>query len=1203
MNTDATAFTNSMQAYWDLLQKATDEANTKQRQLNKLANTNNLEALRQTRVKETTRFSSIAEDLAKYEAAVSRYAGKNTGFTQTLFDGLSYTMTQLNDKVQDLIKELGDSKNTIAQNTEAIRQEKLTTTYSKLDYETALYGKYNPLISYQNEIQKLNNEWKSVMNDDGTIGYKENTKEWFNWSTKMVQATANLEEATKQLEASAKQFKYDISNNWISTLTQLRNGDATYSASQVKNIADAYRKKVAVDSIGNQVKSIMTGISPTEMSVTSTENELVDRKVIGQKIVGYDKSKVIGYDKSKVRYKKSLIDVLKGRKGTPIYKPIYQPIYENVYENVYKDVERTYTGTSPIAKGAYTNIVNTIKDYNNATGENIRWEDYFTKTPIYATLYDKSSATFDEATFTKDIQNSLKTTEGKNTLLSLGATTDKSFKALSDKYNAAIKSNPIKRIKGQYTYAQILEMRKNQGGYFPWFEFDYPKSYIRRRKSNDKYYVDGTIIDTATKNKNIANANTEYLNALKAAGYGTTAGSLTQKDNMYLFNAGGDKGNYQLFKFTKEQAIQFVQTVYGKPLEDYMKYVSTEVKVDDYSLKNDVSINKLLELVNKGVLKYSEILGGELEHQIAMTKFENVVSDIKQNITTVMSRTTTSAMDTIKDNLESINIVNKNSKEFIDTGDYTGYDDFMEQVILPLVQNIGREMQNIVGVYEQAFTSGFMNKSDATSAMTHMNDFMQKLEDAQYAYIVALESGNSKDIETAETELNKLLNANSSYFKNLKNDYTTITKLLNSGNTRTSILNSLSNESDYKTANAALKAFNEKLGNNAMNELIGLNGNFSNDTIAAMTGNDNIKNATDNYEMWFYYQEELLITRIANATKNSEEWTKAELEYFNLLEDYEKYKISKAERRTNAIGNILSNISNDNDYSIANTTMQEFNKALGNDAIKKLIGLNGEFSAKTIAEMTGNNSIGTSSDPAQMYYEYQKNVLINTIKNSKEGSEEWVNAETELWNLMSDNARYLKNKAENLPDTIDKVLGSMSGYDDYTIANSALTEFNKALGKDALNMLVGGKNGLNEFTDANIAQWFGVSGEDPYETYYEYQKKTIMDRIKNEKEGSEEWYNAELDLWNLMIENAKYLKDKAEKTTETIEQMLDRIEETAKTRVAEEAKSKKGDIIFFDLGASRDGTKFINSMLKAIKSNDPEAQKLVEEFRKKKIGS
>ena len=144
---------------------------------------------------------------------------------------------------------------------------------------------------------------------------------------------------------------------------------------------------------------------------------------------------------------------------------------------------------------------------------------------------------------------------------------------------------------------------------------------------------------------------------------------------------------------------------------------------------------------------------------------------------------------------------------------------------------------------------------------------------------------------------------------------------------------------------------------------------------------------------------------------------------------------------------------------------------------------------------------------------------------------------------------------------------------------------------------------MTEFTDAYMSIWFGVSGEELYETYYEWQKKTILQRIKNEKEGSEEWYNAELDLWNLMQENAKYLKEKAEKTTASIEEMLGKIEETAKMRVAEEAKSQKGDIIFFDLGASRDGTKFINSMLKAIKSNDPEAQKLIAEFRKKKIGA
>ena len=222
------------------------------------------------------------------------------------------------------------------------------------------------------------------------------------------------------------------------------------------------------------------------------------------------------------------------------------------------------------------------------------------------------------------------------------------------------------------------------------------------------------------------------------------------------------------------------------------------------------------------------------------------------------------------------------------------------------------------------------------------------------------------------------------------------------------------------------------------------------------------------------------------------------------------------------------------------------------------------------------------------------------------------NAEKELNKLLNANSSYFKNLSTDLAsaqkllyqsNAKNSVLGSISGYEDYTVANSALKEFNATLGKNAMNKLLGSQNGMTAFTDANMSKWFGVSGEDPYETYYEWQKKTILQRIKNEKEGSEEWYAAELDLWNLMNENAKYLKDKAEKTSQTIEEMLGRIEETAKMRVAEEAKSQKGDVIFFDLGASRDGTKFINSMLKAIKSNDPEAQKLIAEFRKKKIGA
>lgn len=961
MNTDATAFVNSMQGYWDLLQRATEEANTNQRNLDKLANTNNLEALKRTGSKESTRLASITEDLAKYEAAVSRYAGHDTGFTQTLFDGQSYTMTQLNDKVQDLIKELGDSKNAIAQNTEAIRQEKLATEDARLDYETALYGKYNPLISYQNEVQKLNNEWNSIMNDDGTIGYKENTKEWFNWSTRMLQATDNLEEATKQLEESAKQFKYDVANNWVSTLSQLRKSDGTYSASQVKNIANAYRKKVAVDSLGNRLESLGAGLNPSEISYTE---DVYETRGI------YEKQAISRWDTLSNGFKSTLDNQLRKYSGNEkTYNQIkaikdklqsdivgYRPV--QVGTEKYKTGERTYTGTSPIKEGAYTNIVNAINDYNKVTGDtSLRWQDYFTKKGTYATLYDKSNGTFDNSAFTKDIQKSLKTTEGKNALISLGVTSDESFKELSDKYNAAVNSNPTKNIAGFYTSKQYKELL-NKGANIRYGSYN----------KNGKYYLYGTMTDTAAKNKNIANANTEYLNAIKAAGYGTTAGSLTQKDNMYLFNAGGDKGNYQLFKFTKEQANQFVQTVYGKSLEDYMKYASTKVKVDDYSLKADITLDKLFDLVNKGVVKYSEMLGDDLEHQLAMAKFENVVDDIKDTLTSVMNHTTSNAMDNIKENLESIKIVNENSKDFLDTGNFKGYDDFMEQIIQPLVKNIGSEMQNVADVYNQLYNAGYMDKNAGVNPLKHMTDFMQKLSDAQYAYIKALETGSTNDVRLAKNELDKLLNANSTYFKNLSNDYKKAAMIL--------------------------------------------------------------------------YQ-------------------------------------SKAK---------------------------------------------------------------------------------------------------------------------------DSILSSISGYEDYSVANSALSEFKKEVGANGLKTLIGGN--INSFSDESIAKLTGVEGikgtEDPYEMYYEWQKKNIKQRIENEEEGSEEWNSAMLDMWNLMKDNADYLKKKAEETKNTIEEMLGKIEETVRTRVAEESKSTKGDFVYIDMGATRKGgEQYARQLLNSIKTDDPEAQKLIKEVAKR----
>jgi hypothetical protein len=124
---------------------------------------------------------------------------------------------------------------------------------------------------------------------------------------------------------------------------------------------------------------------------------------------------------------------------------------------------------------------------------------------------------------------------------------------------------------------------------------------------------------------------------------------------------------------------------------------------------------------------------------------------------------------------------------------------------------------------------------------------------------------------------------------------------------------------------------------------------------------------------------------------------------------------------------------------------------------------------------------------------------------------------------------------------------------------------------------------------------------DPFELYFEVQKENIMTRINNTEKNSDEWFVAQNDLFNLMLENAQHLKDKAEKTQSKMEDMFDKIEETMRMRVAEERETTKGDFIFVDAGAQRDTRQMLDDMIQAVKTNDPSAQKAIEEFRKKML--
>ena len=623
MNTDATAFTNSMQEYWDLLQRADEENRATQRSLNKLQNTNNMEYLVRTGTYEEKRRTSLENDLAKYKSAVSAYAGHDTGFTQTLFDGQSYTLTQLNDKIQDLINEIGGSKDTIAQNTEAIRQEKLLTESSKLDYQTALYGDINPTISYINNKQKLENEWNSIENDDGTIGYKEGTKEYWDYMTRVIQADRDLKNAQKQKGL-------DLSTNWISDLRGITMDNGTYNLNQIKNLSNLYGQR---ESLNSQI----------EMAVNNMDSALAER------------------------------------------------------------------------------------------------------------LYNESQA--------------------------------------------------------------ITE---------------------------------------------------------------------------------------------------------------------------------------------------------EIEHYKSSTTFSNAINDALNNMNNVFDNVNEKVATSLTDNVNSIVNVIAQSEQWIKDGGYSGYDELDSSVLLPLFNSAFGNVNEMSSIFTEGLKGGMFDTTQINPFKEYSNAMFDILESFKTEYRNMFDSG------ATEKELQNIVKS---------------------------------------------------------------------------------------------YQE----TVLANVT-----------------------------------------------------------------------GMNSEYE--------------------KMFKTYQQ-------ETSK-----------------------------------DYILQSISGFEDYDIANQAMEDFNSAFGEDGLKKLLGVTGNMKEFNSDNIGSWFGVSGDDPWLTSIELQKQRALNKYTQAEKDSEEAYEAQREYWKLAQETAEYLSKKAEETKSKIEDMLDKIEETAKTRVAEEAKSTKGDIIFFDLGSSREGNNYITKMLNAIKTNDKDAQKLVSEMKQKLLG-
>ena len=128
------------------------------------------------------------------------------------------------------------------------------------------------------------------------------------------------------------------------------------------------------------------------------------------------------------------------------------------------------------------------------------------------------------------------------------------------------------------------------------------------------------------------------------------------------------------------------------------------------------------------------------------------------------------------------------------------------------------------------------------------------------------------------------------------------------------------------------------------------------------------------------------------------------------------------------------------------------------------------------------------------------------------------------------------------------------------------------------------------------------SGTDPFQAWYNFSMESIQNKIANAEDGSTEYFAAFNELMQLLTEKTDHAKQAADKAMTGVEELLGKIEETMKLRIAEERKSVRGDAYFIDVGSTRNSEKMLQELLDKVKTGDPKAMQLIEDFKKKMLG-
>lgn len=903
--TDATDFVNSLEKYWDLILEAAESQYDTQRKLTQLQKTNYMEYLQETNKYESMKLDYSLEELNKWKREADKWKGERgneDSFTVTVFTGESMTIADLNNKVMDLTDSYIKQKDAVEQNIESMRQEKLATEDARLDYILALDNGNTPLLSQQIEKQKLMNEWNSIVQPDGSIGYKAGTKEWFQWQTRYENATNSLTDAIENLTK-------EIANTWISDMTN-------YLQSYNGNYDDATLKKAS---------AMYKNINDTKNANLLTESSLTETYTSFLSATG-------NFDKNLITKDISLGNNLK---------------------------EATVTGYG-VAEGSVTNLYNTLTELKKL-GVDVNPNDYIDTTKgTYAMLTGETALASEKNTGRIRLGNSAE---------NLYSADKDALKYLytADGITTSLLGTDITKAgetKGQFWYGDGIASQ--------WVDPATGATTINGKKA---YLSIADYNKLSKSDKSLYEywdswSGTDYYHLRNAVRYGA-------------YNTGDT--------YTASYGVNY----------DY--------KVDDMSLKTGANLAELAEILKENKDKLSKAMVKQAEEEekayklmLVNTKVSNNMKEYKDTINNILTNQDESVIDSITNHLNSLKSAFTYSATIINANGYSGYEEFQDSIVTPIVNDIFSQMTSISETVGTMFDSGILSVND----------------------------------ELAKTLNNRLNSFTGSFerFQLLMNDI----------------------QDDGK-----------------------LNAEGSLDT------------------------------------------------YKQLLKDAGE------------------NIS---DIDIKNQ----------------------------IAELDASGVAGWVTSLNKLFsgiYEYALDKSTGDITNLYEQAKQLL---------------YTKNAQ-------DSILSSISGFDDFAIANDTAKMFTDALGKDALTKLIGLEG--NTFDVSSISSMTGLSlgsNADPYEMYYEYEKDRIMKRIHNEQEGSEEWYQAELDLWNLMQNNAEHLKQKADEATNAIEDALDRIEETVKTRVAEETKSGKGDIIFMDLGDIRGkSSSAIDQIMKHIDLNTPEGQKLV----------